>query len=113
MNEYGHAIGAAPAAGEEDTRQRVPPRPFFRNMISNKRGEWPEAIAKNLKSTGYDVKKTMGLVGSGIAGQLRDSIIATNSPPLAASTIARKGFDKPLVDTGHMLDSVDYEVDAE
>ena len=29
---------------------------------------------------------------------------------LAESTIARKGFAKPLVETGHMLNSVDYEV---
>ena len=49
-------------------------------------------------------------MGQGISGQLKQSIVDTNEPPLAASTIARKGFAKPLVDTGHMLQSVDYEV---
>ncbi len=110
LNEFGHRIGAAPGEGVEDTRQRVPPRPFFRNMVAAKSAEWPEAIKQNLVATNYDVDVTLARVGEGIAGQLRQSIVDTNDPPLAASTIARKGFDKPLVDTGVMLQSVDYEV---
>lgn len=98
IQEYG-----APGAG-------IPPRPFFRNMVADKRGEWPAAIRGLLKSTGNDAVKTLDLTGAAIAGQLRESIINTNSPPLAPSTIARKGFAKPLVDTGHMLQSIDHEV---
>lgn len=93
----------APGAG-------IPPRPFFRNMIAAKSPEWPAAIAGLLKQTDYDVARALKLAGEGIAGQLRQSIIDTNTPPLAESTIRRKGFSKPLVDTGHMLNSVDYEV---
>jgi hypothetical protein len=88
----------------------IPPRPFFRNMIKNKQGEWPKAVAGVLKANNYDAVKTLEITGAAIAGQLRQSIIDTNSPPLAPSTIQRKGFAKPLVDTGHMLNSVDYEV---
>lgn len=88
----------------------IPPRPFFRNMIANKQNEWPEAIALNLRDTGYDAQVALDRVGFGIAGQLRQSIIDTNAPPLAPSTIARKGHAKPLVDTGHMLQSIDHEV---
>lgn len=87
----------------------IPPRPFFRNMVKTKKGEWPAAIAGLLKST-RDAEKTLQLTGEAIAGQLRQSIRDTNSPPLAASTIRRKGFATPLIDTGHMLNSVDYEV---
>lgn len=93
----------APAAG-------IPPRPFFRNMIAAKSPEWPDAIASLLREHNYDLAKVFALAGEAIAGQLRQSIIDTNSPPLAPSTIARKGFAKPLVDTGHMLQSVDYRV---
>lgn len=88
----------------------IPPRPFFRNMVRRKQREWPPAVAKLLKSNRYDVDKTLKMVGEAIAGQLRQSIQDTNSPPLKPATIRRKGFAKPLVDTGHMLDSVDYEV---
>lgn len=88
----------------------IPPRPFFRGMIAKHSGEWPDAVGKLLVANGYDAEKTLGQVGDGIAGQLKQSIIDTNSPPLAAATVKRKGFDKPLVDTGNLLNSVDFVV---
>lgn len=91
-------------------RAGIPPRPFFRNMIAEKKGEWPAGIAEQLRANDYDVVRTLDIVGAVIAGQLRQSIIETNTPPLAESTIRRKGFSKPLVDTGHMLNSIDHEV---
>jgi hypothetical protein len=94
----------APAAG-------IPPRPFFRNMIANKQGEWPAAIAGLLKASDYDVERALDIAGAAIAGQLKQSIIDTNSPPLAQSTIDRKGFSKPLIETSHMINSVDHEVE--
>ncbi len=93
----------APGAG-------IPPRPFFRNMIEDKSPEWGAAIAQLMVDHNYDVAKVLALAGQAIAGQLRQSIVDTNAPPLAESTIARKGHSKPLVDTGHMLASVDFEV---
>ena len=33
-----------------------------------------------------------------------------SDPPNATSTIAEKGFNKPLVDKGTLLQSVSYEV---
>lgn len=88
----------------------IPPRPFFRNMIAAKKNEWPGGIATQLRLTGYNVDLTLQRTGAAIAGQLRESIIQTNSPPNAPSTIAKKGHAKPLVDTGHMLNSIDHEV---
>lgn len=101
---------AAVAAYQNFGTRRIPPRPFFSNMVAEESPGWPGAVATNLRSTGYDVDRTLNLVGEGIAGQLRQSIVDTNSPPLAQSTIDRKGSSKPLVDTGHMLNTVDYEV---
>lgn len=113
-------------------RAGIPPRPFLSNMIKDKQGEWPDAIAGVLASSNYDVELTLKTVGAVIAGQLRQSIIDTNSPALAPSTIAARGgapsakvqalfksygianggTEKPLVDTGHLLQSVDYEVNT-
>lgn len=98
INEYG-----APSRAQ-------PPRPFFRRMIADKQGEWPEAIAKLLRANDLDAVKTLDLAGAAIAGQLRQSIRDLRDPPLAPSTIRRKGFSKPLIDTGFMLGSVDHEV---
>ena len=50
------------------------------------------------------------MTGEAVAGQLRQSIVDFSSVPLAPSTIARKGFENQLVDTGHMLNSIDYEL---
>lgn len=109
--------GGAPSRG-------IPPRPFFRNMIAAKSPEWPAAIGEMLKANDYDAYVTLQKVGEAVAGQLRQSIVDTNSPPLAESTLRKRGvagmvYDpknkatfgaKPLVATGHMLNSVDYEV---
>lgn len=88
-----------------------PPRPFFRLMVANDSPGWPAAIATNMKALDYDAKKTLDRMGQGIKGQIQDSIQALTSPPLAPSTVKRKGFDKPLVDTGHMASSIDYRVE--
>jgi hypothetical protein len=91
-------------------RAGIPARPFFSNMIAKKQGEWPAAIAGLLRANDYDAPRALDVAGAAIAGQLRQEIIDTNAPPLAPSTIRRKGFSKPLIDTSHMINSVDHEV---
>lgn len=98
------------AAFNEFGTSRMPPRPFFRNMIAAKSKEWPDAMAKLLKANNFDVKSVLPLVGEGIKGQLQQSIRDLTAPPLAQSTIDRKGFDKPLIDTSVMINSVGYDV---
>jgi hypothetical protein len=95
----------APSAG-------IPPRPFFTDMIKKRSPEWPKAIRDLLVANQYDALRVLQLTGEGITGQLRKQIQDTNAPPLSKATIRRKGFDKPLIDTGHMWNSVDYQVQA-
>lgn len=92
------------------TARGIPPRPFFSNMVADKSPEWPEALGKILVAKNYDASGSLELMGQGIKGQLQQEIVDTNSPPLSPVTVARKGTAKPLVDTGHMLASVDYIV---
>lgn len=98
------------AAAQEFGTGKIPPRPFFRTMIKEHQKEWGGQMGKLLVHTGYNAEKTLGLMGEIIAGELRQSVRDLTSPPLAPATVKAKGFDKPLVDTGHMLNSVDYEV---
>ena len=98
------------AALNEFGTAKAPPRPFFRNMVASKSRGWGPAAAALLKSTNYDVLLTLKQVGEGIKGQLQQSIASNTPPPNAPSTIARKGHGRTLIDTGHMLNSVDYEV---
>lgn len=87
-----------------------PPRPFFSQMVADKSPEWGPATGALLIANNYDAAKTLAQVGEAVAGQLRQSIVDFSSVPLAPSTIARKGFDKQLVERGIMLNSVDFEV---
>lgn len=98
INNYG-----APSRG-------IPPRPFFSGMVDEKSPEWGDTFAGLMEANGDDTVKALRLMGEGIKGQLQQSIRDTVAPPNAPSTIRAKGFDKPLIDIGHMLNSVDYEV---
>lgn len=91
---------------------RAPPRPFFTQMIEEQAPTWPHKLATALKLTGYRPKAALELVAADINGHLIASITKLTDPPLAASTIERKGFDKPLIDTSVMLRSTGYEVTA-
>jgi hypothetical protein len=88
----------------------APPRPFFRTMIAKESPEWPARMAALAKSTNNDGLKMLALMGEDIDGALKQSINDFTTPALAASTIKRKGFDKPLIDTSHMLNSTGYRV---
>lgn len=95
-----------------------PPRPFFRQAVENRAAAWGHNTGVALKQTDYNAGAALALVGQGVKEDVQDSIRTLTTPPLAESTIARKtkkkakkvrgvlGPAKPLVDTGHMLNSV-------
>lgn len=97
-----HNFGA-PGAG-------IPPRPFFSNVVAAGRKKWGKTMVSLLKQNDYDAEKTLRLMGEGIKGEIQNSINNGAYAPLKPATVRRKGFNKPLIDTGHMLNSVDYEV---
>lgn len=88
----------------------IPPRPYFRNMIKTNGPSWPKAMGTLLKSNDFNAAKVLGLMGQLIKGQLQSSILANTPPPNAPSTIARMGHSRTLIDSGTMLNAVDYEV---
>lgn len=121
-NEFGtkgHATGAAPhpesvTEGERREPQLSggsPPRPFFRRMIAKDSPAWGGELGKAMISVKGDGSKALALMGEEIKGELQQSINDLMTPALAPSTIRRKGFAKPLIDTGDMLRSVDYRVE--
>lgn len=89
----------------------IPSRPFFRQMLAEKSPQWGADMTEIMKSSDYDAKKTLSLMGERIAGQLKESITSMAEPPNASSTVRKKGFNNPLIASGHMQSSVDYEVD--
>lgn len=88
----------------------IPSRPFFRTMIAKESPTWGKKITGAIKYTNFNLDQSMGMLGLDIEGALRQSIINTNSPPNSAKTIAKKGFNKPLIDSGLMIKSITNEV---
>ena len=91
--------------------RNIPPRPFFRQTIASNSDNWPDFVEGLLFSTNYDPTKTLLKTGEEIKGELQDSIIGFSDPPNAPSTIAKKGFDDPLISSGFMLQSINYKVE--
>ena len=94
----------------------VPPRPFFRNMIAIEGPTWGKQMVKLMKANDNNATTAISQLGEHMASKLRQSIRNTTSPGLSQSTLRRggrkrkPGVDRPLIDTGHMINSVDYEV---
>lgn len=90
----------------------IPPRPYFRRMIAECSPAWGGAMAEALIASDWNSRAALALLGERIKGELQQSIISLKDPPNAKSTVRKKGFDNPLIDTSHMLNSVDYSIDG-
>lgn len=101
---------AAVAAYNEFGTLTIPPRPFMRDTIAHNRENWGPLMGAALKASGYNARNALNMAGEKIASQMQREITDMKSPPNAPRTVKQKGFDKPLIDTGHMLNSVSYEV---
>ncbi len=95
----------------------IPPRPFFRTAIKEESPHWPDDVAALLKAHDYDAKATLTDMGEEISAEIKVSINEWQVPPNAPATVAKKGFNKPLIGGktdsspgGFMRDSVHYRV---
>ncbi|MFZ4835765.1 hypothetical protein [Rouxiella sp. Mn2063] len=107
------------AAGNEYgiPENNQPPRPFFRNAISEHEKEWSDAVARGLEA-GYPVDQVLEVIGARIQGDVQESIETLVDPPLSPMTLhirrtreeRRTDSTKPLVDSKVMIGDVNYEV---
>lgn len=92
---------------------RIPARPFMRPAVAQYGQKWLNELAEGAKmclTTGASPVAVLDAVALGAAGNVGEVIQSITSPPLAASTIKRKGFDKPLVDTKKMFTELAHRV---
>lgn len=103
------------AAIQEFGTDRIPARPFMRPAVADHGGEWIDLMARGAKAAvdgRYTPEQVLEAVTLQAAGDVAKKISAVTAPPLSPVTVKRKGFDKPLVDTGQMLQSVTGIVEA-
>lgn len=82
---------------------KSPPRPFFRNMIEDQAPTWATKLSAAIKYTNYRPRAALELLAADIRGHLVESINLLQDPPLAAYTVEKKGFAKPLIDSAVMV----------
>jgi len=99
------------AAWNEYGTSKSPPRPFIRNMINKESDKWADTIQRAATAFDYNGHQVLSQMGLVIQEDLQQAIVDFSDPRNADSTIAKKGFNKPLIDTGHMKDSITYLVD--
>lgn len=111
IHEYG-TLYATNADGE----QLIPERRWLRGTFEQYKAELVEMqikIAKGLLANKVKPEQALKLLGVWAANKVKFYVKGTDNvqPGLAESTIAAKGSTRPLVDTGLMINSVNYEID--
>lgn len=95
---------------------RIPERSFIRSTMDEKRSEFEatrDRLLNLVVDQRIDVKTALTALGFRVSQEIKAKIVRLNSPPNAPSTIAKKGFNNPLIDTRFMLNSIDFKVDIE
>lgn len=82
---------------------RSPARPYFTNMIEDQSPTWATKMGAALKYTDYQLKPALEIMAADIKGHLVESINLLQDPPLSPTTVEKKGFAKPLIDTAVMV----------
>lgn len=90
----------------------IPERSFIRATFDEKYdeiGEHAEAAVTAIIN-GADVSKALARTGQYIEGEIKRKIGSGPFTPNSPATIRKKKSSKPLIDTGHMRQSVRYEI---
>lgn len=91
----------------------VPERSYLRSTVDANRSKYGQAFADVIGGV-IDGRTTMakgvGRVGARVVADVQQTMRAFDNPPNAPSTIARKGFDNPLIGIGRLRQSIDWEI---
>ena len=104
-------VSAASKATINNFGLGVPKRPFMSISYYSNLGKYKKFIAKNLGNIEKMNFKTMlEQLGNMGRGDVIDTIDRGVNPPNSAAVIAKKGENRPLIDSSHMINSTTYAV---
>ena len=109
----GEYVATVAARNEFGVPGRVPARPFMQHAADR----MPRRIAQALRARINKRTLTLSdhdaeMVGLVMEDTIRDSIVNGPWAPNAPATVAAKGSDKPLIDTGFLRQSVTSRVEG-
>ena len=91
----------------------VPKRPFMNIAFAKNKNNYKKIVKKQLsKVEVLDYTKFLNQLGIKAQGDVQREITALRSPANNSATIRAKGSSNPLINTGHMLQSVTFIVKA-
>ena len=91
----------------------IPERSFIRSTIDANESEYLRDMERGFQRLIDDTVKLRPLLsqlGDKVKVDMVDTIASMTSPPLAESTVDRKGSSSLLIDTGALIGSIDSEV---
>lgn len=97
VNEFGSMDG------------RIPERSFLRSTVDQNADAYEKQLTRDLMGSG-DVPGAFTRLGLQAVADVQRTMVELDDPPNAPATIARKGADNPLIDTGRLRQSIDFEV---
>jgi hypothetical protein len=101
VHEYGSSDG------------HIPQRSFFISTLTENRRKIEKRLKKlagQILDGGMNERKGLGAIAEWVKGLIKSKIASNIPPQNADSTVKRKGSSHTLIDTGQMINSVDWEV---
>lgn len=92
--------------------EHIPARPFLRKSVDENTAEINAFLQERKEDIlrGAPAQQILNDIGNFQHDLIQEKITEGSYPPNAASTIRKKGSDKPLIDTGTMRGSVHYVI---
>lgn len=109
--EDGTSLAEVAAYNELGTSD-MPARPFMKQSFEKHEKELQAACDRVNQAIigGSSAEQALDSLGVTVKGIIQEEIVEGGFEPNAPSTIRKKGSERPLIDTGHMRQSVNYVV---
>lgn len=91
----------------------IPPRPFIKEAWEQNESKYKQMILNGLNGISRGKQTALGLLnklGVESVKDIQESAVKLKSPKNAPLTVANKGSDNPLVDTGELERKVTYKI---
>lgn len=100
------------AAYNELGSSNTPARPFMKQSFENHEDELKKSCEEvnQTLAQGGTAQEALSKLGVFCKGLVQDEIVNGGFAPNAESTIKRKGSETPLIDSGHMRQSVNFVI---
>ncbi len=104
-------VGIVHEFGSSDGK--IPERSFLRSSLDENRETflkfWKDGAAKSILTLNKNSKDVLPLLGQMMQAAVQQKIVTLRSPALKLQTIINKKSSNPLIDTGHMRQSIRWE----